>query len=124
MMMTRADAKWPCDDVVQSLMSGDSARRPYEDTRATGFKASARNMWKANVACQPQTDYQANASPRRRQHEASHHCVRHTDRQRDSVYCTVHVIMNTSYVYVRSSLCLSLYQYAHVSVCMYVCVSV
>jgi len=51
----------PCDDVVQSLMSGDSARRPFanEGMRATGIKLSARNT-NANVAPQPQTHCHAN----------------------------------------------------------------
>jgi len=56
--------KCPCDDVVQSLMSGDSARRPFanEGMRATGINLSATNacMWNANVAPQPQTYCHAN----------------------------------------------------------------
>ena len=49
---------------VQSLLSGDSARRPFanEGMRATGINLSATNarIWNANVAPQPQTHCHTN----------------------------------------------------------------
>ena len=69
--------KWLCDDIVQSLMSGDSARHPFANKgmRATGINLSATNarMWNANVAPQPQTQCHANgtdSTSRRRPLEA------------------------------------------------------
>jgi len=51
-------------DILQSLISGDSARRPFpnEDMRAPGIDLSATNAhtWNANVAPQPQTHRDTN----------------------------------------------------------------
>ena len=66
--------KGPYDDVVQSLMSGNSATHPFanEGMRALGIDPSATNtrMWNANVASQPQTHHDTNRLVIETLHEA------------------------------------------------------
>jgi len=56
--------KCPCNDIVQSLMSGDSTGSTFADEgmRATGIhlSATAVGVWNANVSPQSQTNRDTN----------------------------------------------------------------